>query len=159
MFPTSIKRPGCVSLGAYILSGVKFPLCFGCLCGCPIFPNVTISLVSFCAPLQTRWCVFYLFPFFPFFASFCYLLAHFYYFPCLQSFYFRLFSFPVSPAPFKGLFAAVVFLSSYCISWQPLHIGVQARRPRQLGCSWVGHKRLCTCKMGGGGGWGLEEVA
>ena len=38
-------------------------------------------------------------------------------------------------------------------------MGVQSRRPRQLGCSWVCYKRLWFCKLWCGCGWGLEEVA
>jgi hypothetical protein len=58
-----------------------------------------------------------------------------------------------------GLFTISNRRSSLNIPGQPLHNGVQARCPRQLGIGWVVYHLLCTCKVRGGCGRCVKEVA
>ena len=58
-----------------------------------------------------------------------------------------------------GLFAISNRLLSLHIPGQPLHNGVQTRCPRQLGIGWVVDHLLVTCKMRGGCGRCVKEVA
>jgi hypothetical protein len=63
------------------------------------------------------------------------------------------------PAPVEGLFAKSCLCSSLNITGQPLHNGVQARCPRQLGIGWVVNHLLGTCKVRSGGGRCVKKVA
>jgi hypothetical protein len=100
-----------VFLGAYILLGEKCQRYFNYQFGFPIFPSVSIFLTYVCVPVLTRLFAFFFFLDFPHFTPSIDFLSLFYNFPFLHFFQYRVFVFPVFPAPLKGL-CSTIFLHS-----------------------------------------------